>query len=617
MTRTFLLLLTAACALQASAQLAPTTPAPLSAHLREVNAQWSVQDPMPAGGDRIVSFTDDAQRIAEHLHRVRATLAARTPEGLSAGQMKARTTLLEDLDRYADRGRFPQNELLPYRNPIFIDRHHTACAVGQLMIESGDEALAQRISAEMNPGYVAELLEVPTLAQAIGAWASTHGFTADELAWIQPAYSPNYTWNPVGGGTDARVTTLLKLGNNDLLVAGDFTDAGGAACTHVARWNGASYMQLGTGVQGEPVCAAEHNGLLYLGGTFQNFSHDLAVWNGSSWSYANVQPGQAPHVSSLHVHNGELFAGSEASGFAGVTYQAYKLNGGNWVPVGQALNGPLLALETHDGELVAGGAFTGIQSFGQPDTSIMHVAHLVNNQWEQLADGLDNTVNDLLETSTGYLYAGGGFYANVVPTFGLARIAGGTLWEPCMPTHTNYIQQSAGVTEIRALAQHDTTIWFGGSFGIVQLMYSGFNCGRFLGTPDWVEPTALFDASVNALADWNGGMVSGGDFAGNQGLSVPYIAYTELSTGINDRGDAAAMKVWPSPAEGVLHIDAGDLPFSGETVQVVDAAGHAVQQQPAVKGARIDLNVDGLKPGAYWVRVLHDGQVRTTPFVKQ
>jgi hypothetical protein len=112
-------------------------------------------------------------------------------------------------------------------------------------------------------------------------------------------------------------------------------------------------------------------------------------------------------------------------------------------------------------------------------------------------------------------------------------------------------------------------------------------------------------------------MVSGGDFAGNQGLSVPYIAYTELSTGINEPGDAAAMKVWPSPAEGALHIDAGDLPFSGQTVQVVDAAGHAVLQQPAVKGARIDLNVEGLKPGAYWVRVLQDGRVRTTPFVKQ
>jgi uncharacterized protein (DUF2141 family) len=42
-----------------------------------------------------------------------------------------------------------------------------------------------------------------------------------------------------------------------------------------------------------------------------------------------------------------------------------------------------------------------------------------------------------------------------------------------------------------------------------------------------------------------------------------------------------------------------------------------VLQQPAVKGARIDLNVEGLKPGAYWVRVLQDGRVRTTPFVKQ
>ena len=55
MKRILLLSLFPAMALGAFAQLAPQVPAPLSVHLREVNTQWSVQDPNPADGDRIVA----------------------------------------------------------------------------------------------------------------------------------------------------------------------------------------------------------------------------------------------------------------------------------------------------------------------------------------------------------------------------------------------------------------------------------------------------------------------------------------------------------------------------------------------------------------------------------
>ena len=617
MKRHLLLSLFPALTLGAFAQLSPETPAPMSKHMHEVNALWAVQDPSPANGDHMVSFTDDAQRIATHLHLVRATLAARTPEGLSAEQMEARTTLLEDLDRYADRGRFPQNHVLPYRNPVFIDPEHTACAVGHLMVESGHEALALHISNTMNFGYVSELVHAPDLNAGIGSWAIAHGFNADELAWIQPSYSPAFTWNALGGGTDGRVTTLLKLGNNDLLVAGDFTDAGGFTCTSVARWNGSTYTNLGTGVQGEPVCAAELNGSIYLGGTFQNFTNDLAIWNGTSWQYSNVQNGGALHVFELFVGNDTLYAGSEASGFAGTTDQVFKLDNGNWQPVGQALNGAIHALEMHDGELVAGGMFTGSWSFGTVDTSIQHVARYNGTEWVQLEDGLNAGVFDLLETNTGYLYAGGQLYANIAPTFGLARLASGVLWEQLLPNHTFYIQQGAGVTQINTLAEQDSTIWFGGSFGIVQMMTSGSSVGRFLGAPDMVEPTAVFDAPVNALASWSTGVVCGGDFAVEGMLSVPHIAFTDLTTGIAPKEALSAMTVWPSPTDDQVQVDAGALPFRGAALEVVDAAGHVVRRVASTNGARITIELDGLAPGSYWVRVMQDGQVRTAPFMKR
>ena len=110
-------------AITAHAQLSPTTDAPLYQHLLEVNKEWRVMDPMPAGGDRTVRFTNEAERIAMHLHLVAAHERSHIAEGLSAGATAKRLELLNKLDAYADHGVFPQNHVLPVRNPVFIDQH--------------------------------------------------------------------------------------------------------------------------------------------------------------------------------------------------------------------------------------------------------------------------------------------------------------------------------------------------------------------------------------------------------------------------------------------------------------------------------------------------------------
>ncbi|MCB0782106.1 MAG: hypothetical protein KDC03_21680, partial [Flavobacteriales bacterium] len=97
-----LLLCTLAAPVIASAQLAPGTSAPLAAHMLEVNAEWRSYNGALAATP--VRFQNDTERIARHLHLVRAHLAAHTPEGLSAEQLDARLELLDDLGSYAERG---------------------------------------------------------------------------------------------------------------------------------------------------------------------------------------------------------------------------------------------------------------------------------------------------------------------------------------------------------------------------------------------------------------------------------------------------------------------------------------------------------------------------------
>ena len=136
-----------------------------------------------------------------------------------------------------------------YKRQVFIDPHGTACAVGQLMIESGHRDLAESISEEMNLAYVHDMKRADVLQ-----WAVQEGFTEDELAWIQPGYPPSTQWTAPGGGTNGIVQVLLGLSNGNVLLAGEFSQAGGVAVNNVAIWNGASYSPLGNGVSGTITC---------------------------------------------------------------------------------------------------------------------------------------------------------------------------------------------------------------------------------------------------------------------------------------------------------------------------------------------------------------------------
>ena len=586
------------------AQMSPRTAAPLIDHMREVNAQWNVQHSVLMDGERIVHFNSEAERIAKHLHLVREQLTARAPEGLTAEQAAERSDLLDALKGYADRGLFPQNHVLPYRNPVFIDPHNTACAVGQLMIESGHPDLAYRIDAEMELAYVHDMRRTD-----VDEWATVHGFSEDELAWIQPGYPPTIPWNTLGTGTNAPVSTLLELGNGHLLVAGSFSTAGGNAAQGVAVWDGATYNPLGNGVVGAIECAIEFNGSIYLGGSFQNDQMDLSVWNGSTWTYENVFPGMSPRTHALHVFNGTLHAAGEASGFAGTDDGVKRLVNGYWEQVGSNFDATVNALSTHDGKLIAAGAFTTIEHPFEP--VLMHCATIDSADWTNLAIGLDAPVRALLDVN-GTLYAGGDLYANIVVTFGLASLApNSTAWEHLLPQHASYMPAGIGPTFIETLAHHDGMIYFGGTFEIYDLMTNGSHIGRYLGQPDLVESLAWLDAPVHDVCVLGNDLVMGGDFY----LTYSYVAITDLTTGLNEPVVVSA-HVYPVPAQDVLNIEfPGAVPHA--RVRIVDELGRVARPWQDLRGTRHALVIDDLAPGAYILEMEGPVALRAVPFSKR
>ncbi len=610
MTRN-LLLSTLLTSTTAFGQLAPGTSAPLYDHMREVNAEWrTFGGTLPATP---VRFNSDTERIAQHLHLVHAHLNSHAPEGLSATQATERAALLDALELYADAGRFPQNHVLPYRNPVFIDPHGTACAVGQLMIVSGHRDLAEHIDEALETGYLAEIIGDERFQAPVSEWATTHGFTADELAWIQPGYPPNIPWVTLGGGTNGTVDEVLVLPNGDLLVAGQFTEAGGVTCNGAVRWNGASYTAMGSLPEGVVNCAAIHDGVMYIGGSFNNGQLDLLHWTGTEWDGETVFASKWAEVTALHSHEGMLYAAGGESGFAGTDYGVKVRQGGDWAPLPGVLNGPIHALEHYEGFLTAGGSFTG--AFLSTQDEILYVARYMNSGWVQIADGLDGDVFDLLVHDNA-LYATGDMVAMTGPYFGLASIVADLgSWTRLMPNILNYISTSPvdAPSAGRAMLVHDDRIFIVGDIYVNTLMTFGRGVIAYNGAPDDVEPLCDFMGYGNSIALLGANQL----VVGGASETLENIISTDLTSGIAANNGTLVMDIFPNPAKDLVSIALPHGMRTDPNMRLTDATGRTIAVRTERTGDLLRMNVSALASGMYTIEVSGNDQVATGRLVKE
>lgn len=150
-------------------------------HLLTVNEQWlKHQEKTPKG---FITFNSDEERIALHLQLVAEALQRAEIRNLAPHQKQERADLIDTLMAYAQRGIFPINSFHRERRPYFIDQYNTHCAVGYLMKASGHAQLALNIHEQYNYDYIRDIQ-----IEGVALWASEHGFSLHELAWIQPTY---------------------------------------------------------------------------------------------------------------------------------------------------------------------------------------------------------------------------------------------------------------------------------------------------------------------------------------------------------------------------------------------------------------------------------------------
>ncbi|MCB0767870.1 MAG: hypothetical protein KDB95_11745, partial [Flavobacteriales bacterium] len=176
------------------------------------------------------------------------------------------------------------------------------------------------------------------------------------------------SWSALGVGVawgvqPGTVSSLLANGT-DIYVGGTFTTAGGITVNHIAKWDGANWSALGSGLNGQQALAMAWMGSeLIVGGGFLSAggvanTSRLAKWNGTTWSSLGVGTTDS-NVQALLVDGTDLYVAGGFTTLVGFpANRIAKWDGSTWSSLGTGMNGQVLSLAKNGTDLYAGGGFT-------------------------------------------------------------------------------------------------------------------------------------------------------------------------------------------------------------------------------------------------------------------
>ncbi len=296
----------------------------------------------------------------------------------------------------------------------------------------------QAYGSGTNGAYVLALTSLPNgNLVAGGQFTTAGGAPANHVArWNGSAWLPLAS-GMAGGSFATAVFALAAMPNGDLIAGGDFATAGGVTVRGIARWNGAAWSPLGSGMTWGTLPAAVYallvlpNGDLIAGGDFNTAggvaAQGIARWNGSAWQpFGAGIAGQSVSALAL-LPNGDIVAGGDffmAGG--GLASNVARWNGSSWSPLGAGTNSPVAALAVlPNGDLVVGGGFSS--AGGAANT--VAIARWSGNAWQSFGGGMNGQVFALAVRPSGEVFVGGHFTsAGGTPANRIARGAGGA-WQ--------------------------------------------------------------------------------------------------------------------------------------------------------------------------------------------
>ena len=586
-----------AASLSAAPALSPLKTETAFRHLSEVNKQW-LKHAADAPHENI-SFNTDIDRIRYHLLNVEQFLRSNTPKGLTQKGLIARPRLLDALHLYANAKSFPTNSYHNERTPYFIDNFNVYCAVGHLISVSGHDELAQRINLDHRFDYIHHIK-----TNGLVEWAGAHGFTVDELAWIQPAYSPATAFAPLQAGTDGPVTTMVTdITGNNIVFAGEFNNVNNMPCMNIGRYENNQLSCFGDGISGAVNDVLVAQGSVMVAGDIGStgMNAPLAVFNTSTsqWSYEQIpqSPGAVGHV----VFYGGLGYTKELVISQPSNPNQHEL----WY---QQTNGTWEKKATFNGKINdAEGTAMGRVYAGQFDQVIAHkstgdetvTAHnavifdMWNDVWSGIGTALPNEILVVRNISEA-LYIGG-TCGDGQSEICLTRYLNGAL-QPLLLK--NMFSDSVSST-INAIEWDNTQLIIGGAFQMDQMMWYGRHLAYYDLVNNYLLPIALLDAGVNGVTQLQDNWYFGGDFTQDMtsGQMLSHLARIDESTSAQPVDGDAAILIYPNPASDVVTI----LHQGVFAIQITDMTGRVVLELKPTQSDRETLDVSNFANGMYMI----------------
>jgi len=509
-----------------------------------VNKEVLLQDDIPQNWSCEISKANNFnQAIQLHLSSVIEVLSLRNVQHLSQSQQNQRKNLLESLENYAMQGIFPVNDYLAYQNPVFIDRYDTHCAVGFLMQQSGSENLARQIQRNQNFAYVSQIS-----VSGVSEWANVHGFTLDELAWIQPGYPPNTVVSPLLGGVKGAVNDIFMY-NGDVVVAGNFSQADGQTANNIASYisgfAGFLWIETFGGTNG-PVNALDTlNFQLIAAGEFSvagtTTVNNIARLGNNGWEA--MGGGIFGKVNDLEWHEGELYAAGDFQFIGGGPANAdiAKWNGLEWMPLGWGTNGSINAMRSSPAGLLFAGDFT--EAGNAP---MLHVGKMFGGVPESMGLGIDAAANDIELWNNKPIIAANLKYQGEV--FGLMQFNAGN-WEALPGISEMATNDSLG--SMRCLMVTNNELYVGGDFSVVELMTFGENLAKWTSSDVYPTSVAVFDSTVYCLDNIQQSIIAGGEFTQHLGSEINHVAFLDNVLRVDKiDGSSSDFSVFPNPCKG-------------------------------------------------------------------
>lgn len=422
------------------------------------------------------------------------------------------------------------------------------------------------------PNLSSMLLTVTALALTTAMATATKASDAPS----QPRGNPATAWQAFGdldGGCDGAVRVIRRAPDGDIYLAGHFESCNGTYSPRLIRYSpGSDSFQAvepalldGTVLdlawyQGELVVAGHY--LLAAGG----LGGGVLRWNGSGWAPLGVGTAGAfdlADVRALVVHEGQLVAGGAFSSVGGQpAMRVARWNGSTWSPLAAGLGIAIpsqyvTALAVHEGQLVAGGNF----SHSGATPGFQNAARWTGAAWQPLGQP-GGRVSSLLVDTDGTLVAGGTLLGAGAPVIQVKRWTG-SQWAALAPD-----DQTGFDAPVDALTLHDGTLVAGGSF-------TTFGPDEVRGLAHWngsgwtahSGTTAISTGDVPALLGDGQSLYVAAPLESGQGRGLHWIA--RLESGWNRLGAPSGQlgfdgPVWHLASDGARLAAAGLFRRAGE-----------------------------------------------------